>query len=90
MEPGKWYSYGPGGPGEDLPEEFRRDLLGRKAERDERRGQLQAIVQVLVYENGECQPQVSFSPECALGPDSDPEEIARVVRAARDALEGWG
>ena len=89
MEPGKWHSYAPGGPGQDLPEDVRRDLLGRKAERDERRGQLQAIVEVQVYENGECQPQVSFTSECSLGPDSDPERIAQVVRTARDALEAW-
>ena len=73
----------------DAPEGVREELLGRRAERDERRGPLQAIIQVYVYANGECQPQVSFTNECALGPDSDPEEIARVVRTAQGALVGW-
>jgi hypothetical protein len=35
---GKWCSYGPGGPSNDLPEDVRPELLRRKAERDERRG----------------------------------------------------
>lgn len=83
------YSYGPGGPGDDIPEHVRQELLTRRAERDEHRGRLQAIVEVRVYENGEAQPQVSFNAECVLGPDSDPKVIAQAARTARDALAGW-
>ena len=89
MEPGRWYSYGPGGPINALPEDIGQELLRRRAERADRRGRLQAIVQVYVYENGQSQAQVSFSPECALSPDSDAEEIAQAVQTARDALTSW-
>lgn len=86
---GRWYSYGPGGPGDDIPEQLRRELLRRRAERDEQRGRLQAIVEIRVYEDGQVEPQVSFTAECALGPDSDPQVIAQAVRTARDALADW-
>jgi hypothetical protein len=85
---GQWYSYGPGGPGEDLPEPVRQELLSRKAKRDERRGRLLARVDVYVWENGEANSQVSFPPKAALSVE-DREGIAEVVRIARDALAGW-
>jgi hypothetical protein len=86
---GKWYSYGPGGPGEDIPEHIRQELLRQKAEREERRGRLLAVVQVHVWENGESNPQVSFPEGCALSPLDSGERIAEVVRIARDALGDW-
>jgi hypothetical protein len=85
---GQWYSYGPGGPGGDLPEPVRQELLSRKAKRDKRRGRLLARVDVYVWENGEAAPQVSFPPQAALSVE-DREGIAEVVRIARDALAGW-
>jgi len=67
-----WTSYTPSHPHPDPP----------------RRGQLQAIIQVLVYDDAVV-PQVSFSAECALHPDSDPELIGDVVRRATAALQSW-
>ena len=84
-----WVSYGPGGPSPDLPEDVRQELLRRKAEREERRGRLLAVVEVHVWENGESNPQVSFPEGCALSPLDSSERIAEVVRIARDALEDW-
>ena len=51
-------------------------------------GQLQAVVQIHVYDGGAL-PQVSFTPECSLRPDSDPELIAQVVSRAAEALNSW-
>lgn len=64
-------------------------MLRRKAEREERRGRLLAIVQVRVWENGESNPQVSFPEGSVLSPLDDGERIAEVVRIARDALADW-
>jgi hypothetical protein len=57
-------------------------------ERHRARGPLAAIVQVRVFADG-AEPHVSFTEECTLGPDADPEEIADVVERARAALAGW-
>ena len=84
-----WISYGSGGPSPDLPEEVREELLRRKAEREERRGRLLAVVQVQVWENGESDPQVSFPEGSVLSPLDGRERIADVVRIARDALADW-
>ena len=84
-----WISVGPEGPAPDLSADVRESLLERMAVRRARLGQLQAIVQVQVCENGECIPQVSFTPECALGPDTPPGRIARLVQAAQDSLTSW-
>jgi len=85
---GGWYSHGPGGPGEDIPENIRQELLRRKAERAERRGQLLARVDVYVWQNGETDPQVTFPPGALLSP-GDRERIAEVVQIAREALDHW-
>ena len=85
---GKWYSYGRGGPGKDIPEDIRQELLKRKAEREQRRGRLLARVDVYVWENGEANPQVSFPPEAVLSVE-DRDRIADVVRIAREALADW-
>jgi hypothetical protein len=85
---GKWYSYGPGGPGEDIPEDIRQELQRQREERKERRGRLLARVDVYVWENGEAVPQVSFPPEAALSVE-DTDRIADVVRIAREALADW-
>jgi hypothetical protein len=41
-----------------------------------------------VWENGEADPQVSFPPEAVLSVD-DTDQIADVVRIAREALGDW-
>ena len=85
---GRWYSYGPGGPGKDIPEDIRQGLLRQKVEREERRGPLLARVDVYVWENGEADPHVAFPPEAVLSP-GDRERIAEVVQIAREALGHW-
>jgi len=85
---GQWYSWGPGGPNEDIPDDVRQELFSRQVERRERRGRLLARVSVNVWENGEADPHVSFPPEAALSVDNR-EQIAEVVRMARDALAHW-
>jgi hypothetical protein len=57
-------------------------------ERHRARGPLAAIVHVRVFADG-AEPHVSFTEECTLGPDADPDEIAAVVERARAALAGW-
>jgi hypothetical protein len=57
-------------------------------DRHRKRGPLQAIVQVRVFENG-AEPQVSFTQECTLGVGSDRADIADAVARARDALANW-
>ena len=84
-----WISYGPGGPGPDVPHDVRDELLHLKKEREVRRGRLLAVVQVHVWENGESDPGVTFPEGCALSPLDSGERIAAVVRIARDALEDW-
>ena len=83
-----WVSWGPGGPGEDVPPEVRDELLRRREETRERRGQLLARVEVEVYEMGECLAQVSVPPDSTLDL-SDAQAVARVVQAARDELGRW-
>lgn len=83
-----WVSWGPGGPGEDVPPEVREELLRSRDERRERRGRLLARVEVEVYETGECLAQVSAPPDSTLDL-SDTETIAGVVQAARDELGRW-
>ena len=72
----------------DLPPEKRERARHTMIERHRARGPLAAIVQVRVYAAA-AEPQVSFTEECSLGPDSDREEIAAVVERARVALDGW-
>ena len=84
----RWYSYGPGGPGEDIPEDIRQEILRRKVERKERRGGLLARVDVYVWENGEANPQVTFPPEAVLSVE-DRGRIDEVVQIAREALGHW-
>jgi hypothetical protein len=43
---------------------------------------------VRVFADG-AEPHVSFTDECTLGPDADPEEIAAVVERAGTALAQW-
>jgi hypothetical protein len=84
-----WISWGPEGPSPDLPEEVREELLRRQAEREEQRGPLLAIVNVRVWQNGEGVPQVTVPTESPL-PMDDREQVADVVRIAREALAAWG
>jgi len=86
---GGWIGYGPGGPGADVPQPVRDELLRRRAERIARRGRLLARVDVYVWENGESDPQVTFPEGSALSPLDGGEQIAEVVRIARDALTDW-
>jgi hypothetical protein len=60
----------------------------RRVANEEARGALLAIVEVRVYEHLE-EPQVSFPPGAALGPDSDPADVVDVVARARDELARW-
>jgi hypothetical protein len=84
-----WVGWGPGGPSRDVPLEVRKEVLRGEAEHKARRGRLVARVEVEVYESGECLPQVAFPPGGVLTPTDDGLRIAEMVRAARDALDGW-
>jgi hypothetical protein len=72
----------------DLPPEQRDQVRRTMIDRHRARGPLLAVVQVHVYAD-DAQPQISFTPECALGVESDRKEIAAAVARARDALAGW-
>jgi hypothetical protein len=84
-----WVSWGPGGPRQDAPPEARDEVPRLEAEHKARRGRLVARVEVEVYENGECLPQVTFPPDGILVPTDDTGRIAEVVRAARNTLDDW-
>ncbi len=87
--PGKWISYGSGPGGKDhLPAAVRAQVEEEEALRAERRGRLLCEVNVLVYEREEI-PQVSFTGDAALGPESDASYIAAAVARARDSLADW-
>jgi hypothetical protein len=72
----------------DLPPEERE--RGRRAVIDlhRARGPLQAVVSVRVYAEG-AEPSVAFTPECALGVESAPAEIAAAVTRACESLAEW-
>jgi hypothetical protein len=72
----------------DLPPETREQARRTMVERHRERGPLMAIVHVRVYAEG-AEPWVSFTEECALGPDAEREIIADLVARARDALAAW-
>jgi hypothetical protein len=72
----------------DLPPDVRAQVRREMIERHRARGPLLAVVQVRVYAE-DAEPQVSFVPGSALGPDADRETVARVVARARDALGTW-
>jgi hypothetical protein len=72
----------------DLPPETRERTRRTMLERHRARGPLAAIVHVRVFADG-AEPHVSFTEECTLGPDADPEEIAAVVERAGAALAQW-
>jgi len=57
-------------------------------DRHRARGPLLAVVEVRVYAE-QAEPQVSFVPGGALGPDADRATIATVVHRARQALDAW-
>ena len=77
-----------GGENDHLTEEQRRFIEEQMRERQERHGRLLAVVEVRVYEN-ETEPQVSFPPGALLKPESDSEQIVRVVTRARKDLGEW-
>jgi hypothetical protein len=79
-ESGGWVSFSPGS-GSDQTDR-------RRAAHEEAGGALLAIVEVRVYEH-RAEPQVSFPPGAALGPDSEPADVAAVVARARDELARW-
>lgn len=56
--------------------------------RQERRGDLLAVVAVHVYEHDE-EPQVSFHPDAVLGIETDQSVVSEVVRRAREQLTHW-
>jgi hypothetical protein len=72
----------------ELPPDRRARVRQTMIDRHRARGPLQAVVQVRVYAE-DAEPQVSFVPGCALGPDADRETIAAVVARARDTLDDW-
>ncbi len=78
-----WVGWGPDSPSRDLPPHVHGEFVRRQAERKAARGQLLAWVEVRVFESG-----VSFPPDGVLSPE-DTEEIAEVIRIARDSLADW-
>ena len=70
----------------ELPPDLRARARQTVIDRHRARGPLLAVVEVRVYAE-EAEPQVSFVPGCALGPDAARETIATVVGRARDALD---
>lgn len=71
-----------------LPDDLRAEVRGRIEQNRVQRGDLLAVVEVRVFENG-AEAQVSFPPEGLLGPDSDSDVIADVVARAREQLASW-
>jgi hypothetical protein len=72
----------------DLPPDVRERARQTMIDRHRARGPLLAVVAVRVYA-ADAEPQVSFEPGGALGPDADREIVAAVVGRARDALAAW-
>ena len=72
----------------DLQPETRQRARRTMIDRHRARGPLQAVVQVYVYADGTL-PQISFTPDCTLGVETDRETLAGVVARARDALADW-
>jgi hypothetical protein len=84
------YSSGPGGK-DHLPPEVRAEVDRRDRLRKERRGRLLCEVHVQVYEHdaGDAAMGVVFPSGAALGPESDPAEVAAAVARAREQLGRW-
>lgn len=72
----------------ELPPDLRAHARQTMIDRHRARGPLLAVVQVRVYAE-DAEPQVSFVPGGALGPDAARETIATVVARARDTLAAW-
>jgi hypothetical protein len=82
-----WVSHGPGD-NSHLPDDVRRQVEERKAQREAARGALLAVVTVRVFEHDE-EPYVSFPPEALLGVETEPAQVAAVVARAREQLARW-
>jgi hypothetical protein len=72
----------------ELPPDRRAQARQSMIDRHRARGPLLAVVEVRVYAE-EAEPQVSFVPGGALGPEAGREAIATLVARARDALAAW-
>lgn len=88
-----WIGYGSGPGGKDhLPPEVRAEVDRRERLRKERRGRLLCEVHVQVYEHDvddAAAMYVVFPSGAALGPESDPAEVAAAVARAREQLARW-
>jgi hypothetical protein len=88
-----WVGYGAGPHGKDhLPPDVRVAVEHRERELAEQRGPLLCEVHVQVYARDVANADamwVSFPAGSALGPDSDPAEVATAVERARQALARW-
>jgi hypothetical protein len=73
---------------EHLTPEQREELTRRAEERAERRGRLQALVVVRVFESGEADPQVTFPKESTID-IMDREQVNDAVAKAAVALQNW-
>ena len=71
-----------------LTAEQREELTRQAEERAKRRGRLQAVVVVDVYENGEAVPQVQL-PHTSTIDVHDRAQINHAVAAAAAALQNW-
>jgi hypothetical protein len=83
-----WVGWGPDGPSRELSPEEREEFIRRRDQRVAARGELLAIVEVRVYEDG-CHSQISFPSGCKLGPYADSERLAAVVQTASEDLANW-
>jgi hypothetical protein len=82
-----WVSY-TSGDNSHLAPNVRGEVERRVRRRQEERGALLALVQVVVYENDE-EPQVSFPEGALLGVEADSSVISDVVARAREQLGHW-
>jgi len=85
------YSSGPGGT-DHLPPDVRAEADRRERLRKQRQGRLLCEIQARVYEHDVddgAEMYVAFPDGAALGPESDPAEVAAAVARAREKLGRW-
>ena len=83
-----WISYAGDGDNAHLTGDQRKLVENGKRDRLQERGELLAVVEVSVYENG-CHQQVNFPHGSLLGVESDSSDISDVVARAQAELATW-
>jgi hypothetical protein len=83
-----WISYAGDSDNAHLTGDQRKLVENGRRDRRQERGELLAIVEVSVYENG-CDQQVNFPPGSLLGVETDSSVISDVVARAQAELGTW-